>query len=275
LIYDGEDVALEVDGSGSAVAFWLHGPGVDQPIAMERDGETYVYVQDGAGTVRALARLSDRKVVRTYRYSASGRLLSETGTVENPYGFQGRERDPITGLVHFRTREYDPEVGRFLSTDPMRFAGIWNPYAFPGMDPVNRTDPSGAGPRALRGAGKAAAWYADLKSSIDDKVAMRGSSPAGPQVGEVGSMVFKGGAVNAFEATRFFPMGKITPYASPGPTVLDAAGWAYKGYMAKDPCERAKVAGDMMTDILPAGKTWFKPMVDKFNSLGTLVDAGR
>lgn len=273
-IYDGEDVALEVDGTGRAVAFFLHGPGIDQPLAMERDGETYVYVQDGIGTVRALVRLSDKQVVKTYQYSAFGRVLSETGTLPNPYGFQGRERDDVTGLVHFRNREYDPETGRFLTTDPMRFAAVWNPYAFPGMDPVNGTDPFGSGPRILQGAGRAAEWYSDLKSSMDERVQAAGRT-LGSEAAGVGSMVFKGAAVSAFEASRFFPAGKLTPYVSPGPTVVDAASFAYKAYKARDPCERAKVAGDFLSDLLPGGKKWFKPMVDRFNNLGNLVNVGR
>lgn len=275
LIYDREDVALEVDENGRALAFYVHGPGIDQPLAMIRDGETYAYIQDGSGTVRALARLSDRKVVRTYTYSVFGRLLSESGTLSNPYGFHSRERDPITGLIHFRQREYDPEVGRFLTTDPLRFTSLSNTYAFPSMDPVNRQDPFGAGPRIVRGAGRAAEWYSNFKTAIDDNIVQPAGNLGGSEVAEAGSLIFKTAAVPAFEGSRYFPLGKFTPYASPGPTVLDAATWAYKAYKAKDPCERAKVAGDFLVDLLPAGKRWFKPLVDNFNNFGNLVEVGR
>jgi RHS repeat-associated protein len=57
--------------------------------------------------------------------------------------FTGREWDTETGLYSYRARYYDPRVGRFLSEDPVRFAGGINLYAYVENNPVNRTDPKG------------------------------------------------------------------------------------------------------------------------------------
>lgn len=57
--------------------------------------------------------------------------------------FQGRELDPATGLYDFRNRWYSPQLGRFLTRDPLGYPDGPNAYgAFLG-DPVNGSDPMG------------------------------------------------------------------------------------------------------------------------------------
>jgi RHS repeat-associated protein len=57
--------------------------------------------------------------------------------------FQGRELDPVTGLMDFRSRWYSPQLGRFLSRDPLGYPDGPNAYAAFLGDPVNHTDPMG------------------------------------------------------------------------------------------------------------------------------------
>jgi RHS repeat-associated protein len=58
-------------------------------------------------------------------------------------GFTGRKRDE-TGLHYHRHRYYQPELGRFISEDPLGFnAGDPNLYAYTFGDPVNHVDPDG------------------------------------------------------------------------------------------------------------------------------------
>lgn len=47
------------------------------------------------------------------------------------------------GLYYMRARWYDPEIGRFLSEDPIGVGGGLNLYAFGKNDPINKVDPSG------------------------------------------------------------------------------------------------------------------------------------
>jgi RHS repeat-associated protein len=64
-----------------------------------------------------------------------------------PFGFAGGLSDPNTGLVRFGARDYDPVVARWISKDPIRFAGAQaNLYVYVNNDPVNQADPRGTGP---------------------------------------------------------------------------------------------------------------------------------
>ncbi len=47
------------------------------------------------------------------------------------------------GLYYYRARYYDPEIGRFLSEDPLGFGAGINFYAYVENNPVNHNDPSG------------------------------------------------------------------------------------------------------------------------------------
>jgi RHS repeat-associated protein len=271
-IYDFTDVVLEVNAAGDALAFYMHDPATDTPLIMVQDGESYAIVIDGLGSVRGLVRLSDKTLVSTWNYSTFGKVVNSTGTIDFRYGFQGREPDPLTGLIHFRAREYDPIIGRYMSTDPMKFTSFGNTYNFPGNDPVNRRDPDGMGPRIVKVTGEAIVTYNDAKQWTENKIEERATAVGGREMGQVGVLVWKTvGANMADQAIRVLP----TPYQSMGPTLIEGAGWLYKAYKAEDPCARAKVGTDMMTDIFPAGKKWFKPMADSFNSFGSQMDAAQ
>ena len=58
--------------------------------------------------------------------------------------FTGCEFDSESELYYYRARYYDPALGRFLSADPIGFAGQdTNFYRYVENNPLNRTDPSG------------------------------------------------------------------------------------------------------------------------------------
>ncbi|MGP4049017.1 RHS repeat-associated core domain-containing protein [Streptomyces sp. 2A115] len=61
-------------------------------------------------------------------------------------GFLGKVEDTSTGLSLLGARAYDPNLGRFLSPDPL--STPYNPqnlsaYSYSSNDPVNYSDPSG------------------------------------------------------------------------------------------------------------------------------------
>jgi RHS repeat-associated protein len=62
-------------------------------------------------------------VEETLRYGPFGEVLGETGSSPSPLRFTGRELDAEAGLYYYRACYYDPEIGRFLSEDPLGFEG--------------------------------------------------------------------------------------------------------------------------------------------------------
>ncbi|MEK6674025.1 MAG: RHS repeat-associated core domain-containing protein, partial [Planctomycetota bacterium] len=57
---------------------------------------------------------------------ARGSLNGTCSAIKNTRLFTGREYDPETGLYHYRTRYYDPIIGRFISRDTIGVWGDWN-----------------------------------------------------------------------------------------------------------------------------------------------------
>jgi RHS repeat-associated protein len=74
-----------------------------------------------------------------------GNLMSDsTLGFDIPIGFGGGLADPLTGLVRFGLRDYDPVAGRWTARDPIRFAGGQdNLFVYVSNDPVNLRDPLG------------------------------------------------------------------------------------------------------------------------------------
>jgi RHS repeat-associated protein len=81
-----------------------------------------------------------RKLTPTYTGWGEARITKET--VKNPLRFQGQYFDHETGLHYNRYRYYDPQIGRFISKDPIGLAGGLNLYAY-APNPVRWVDPRG------------------------------------------------------------------------------------------------------------------------------------
>jgi RHS repeat-associated protein len=145
--YDGLNVIAELYGSGALVASYTHGAGIDDPIIMRLHGGVGAgncfYHKNHQGSVTEVTD-SDGNVVKQYKYDAYGRKYFESGPalVDEP-AYTARERHDRTGLYYYRNRFYYPQIGRFISQDPIGMLGGTNLYAYVGNDPVNWTDPLG------------------------------------------------------------------------------------------------------------------------------------
>ena len=151
-LYDNEDIVLEYDDRGEILARYLHGPGIDEPLAMKRKNTLYYYHADGLGSITALTD-QDGYVVRKYDYDSFGAMKPEQRQTGQPYTYTAREWDRETGLYYYRARYYDPEAGRFISKDPIGFKGGINVFSYVKNNPINFYDPYGLldVPRGLLG----------------------------------------------------------------------------------------------------------------------------
>jgi RHS repeat-associated protein len=138
------DVIAEYDNSGSLLVSYTHGVGIDEVLSMRRNGNSYFYLKDGLGSVTSLTNGTEA-VVNSYEYDAFGNVVSKTESVNNPYGYTGRELDNESGLMYYRARYYDSEIGRFITADPIGFDAGVNFYAYVFNNPMSETDPSGKG----------------------------------------------------------------------------------------------------------------------------------
>jgi len=143
--YDGINLVEETNSSGSVVARYSQGASVDEPLAMLRSSTTSYYETDGLGSVTSLSN-SAGALAQTYTLDSFGKQTSSSGSLTNPFQYTRRELDSETNLYYMRARYFDPQIGRFISEDPLGFSVGHNFYAYVLNNPVNDFDPAGLGP---------------------------------------------------------------------------------------------------------------------------------
>lgn len=139
-VYGGDDILEERLSSGSTIRY-VHGPGIDRPLAsVDGAGSVSYYVTDHLGSI---VQTTNSSAVATLvrQYDAYGNLLAG-GTISG-YAFTGREWDAETALYYYRARYYDPKLGRFVSEDPLSFVDGPNLHAYVLNSPLVYSDPSG------------------------------------------------------------------------------------------------------------------------------------
>lgn len=120
-------------------------------IAIEAKREIYVPMYDLQGNIVCLLDHTNRKVVESYRYSIYGEeeITNQAGKtvsnslVGNPWRYRGKRVDKETGLIYFGYRYYDPEIGRWVSPDPLGTIDGPNLYAFVHNNPLKYVDDFG------------------------------------------------------------------------------------------------------------------------------------
>jgi len=140
--------AAVVPRAVKALAAILSGPA--QPDA-RRPGPDLVEPVPPSTTMTAPQRAAETGLIRKQAIAHNddfGETTQTSGsaTVYNPFLYTGQELDKETGFYHLRARHYAPSLGKFLSRDPIGYAGGSNLYSYCAGDSINFTDPSGLEP---------------------------------------------------------------------------------------------------------------------------------
>jgi RHS repeat-associated protein len=128
------------DWSGKAYKFsedplWQQSP---QPHPFS---QIVFYHCDQIGTPQEMTD-EEGEIAWQAQYKAWGEAKVVVEKIRNPLRFQGQYFDHETGLHYNRFRYYDPEIGRYLSKDPIGIAGGLNLHAYV-ANPIQWVDPLG------------------------------------------------------------------------------------------------------------------------------------
>jgi RHS repeat-associated protein len=100
---------------------------------------TSYFLQDHLGSISILTDGLGNTVGRI-KYEAFG---GSTNFMPIQFSYTGRESEEQSGLIYYRARWYNPELGKFISEDPIGLADGLNLYSYVRNNPINRIDPLG------------------------------------------------------------------------------------------------------------------------------------
>jgi RHS repeat-associated protein len=140
---DGLRPIAELDGTGAVVSRFVYA-GEMAPAYLVKAGQSYQLIRDQVGSVRLVVNTATGAIAQQLDYDSFGNVLADTNPGFQPFGFAGGLYDPLTKLVLFGARDYDPQIGRWTRQNPAWFSGNDpNLYRYCSNDPINSFDPLG------------------------------------------------------------------------------------------------------------------------------------
>lgn len=122
--------------------------GNNRVASVESTGHTYYYHQDHLGSSNSITDEAGQQVqLLEYYPFGEVRVNRSVPGVDVKHKFTGQELDVETRLYFYGARYYDPDLGRFISADPIVQAPFdpqtLNRYAYSRNNPVKYVDPTG------------------------------------------------------------------------------------------------------------------------------------
>jgi RHS repeat-associated protein len=142
LVWSDNRICEERDESGAVTKrFFKRGVKIETGA----NAGAYYYTSDHLGSIREVTD-SSGSVRARYDSDPYGRRTRLSGDLDVGFAFAGMFWSSEAGLAMTRFRAYDPQLGRWLSRDPLSNAEAGegpNLYAYVRNNPVNSVDPLG------------------------------------------------------------------------------------------------------------------------------------
>ena len=139
-VYDGLNPVKEA--VGATTVDLLTGLGIDEYLTRTTGGTTEYFLGEALGSTVGLTDGAGA-VATEYSYEPFGTVAASGTSSGNELKYTGREDDG-TSLYYYRARYYHPGLQRFISEDPIGFAGgDINFYGYVRNSPLTFTDPLG------------------------------------------------------------------------------------------------------------------------------------
>lgn len=104
----------------------------------------YYIHSDHLGTPRKITNPSGNTVVWRWDPDTFGSVAPSVATITYNLRFPGQYYLPETGLFYNYFRDYDPQTGRYVESDPIGLrGGSYSTYAYAAGNPISNFDPSG------------------------------------------------------------------------------------------------------------------------------------
>ncbi|MCG8064892.1 MAG: DUF2235 domain-containing protein [Candidatus Thiodiazotropha endolucinida] len=139
-LYDSHQLTAEADGSGKINAHYLYQQ--HRPIIKMEGKIAYAIHTDHLGAPRAVTD-EDQQTVWSADYSPFGLIQIEQQAITLNLRLPGQYEDQESGTYYNYQRDYDPNTGRYLTSDPIGLKGGLNTYAYVAGDPISAIDPLG------------------------------------------------------------------------------------------------------------------------------------